>query len=72
MNWKIYDRVFRITHKTWVPNFFRGIGLGWATSNENYYQYPIALFFPEIYCGYHIFNERTSIMKNWNLNKEGS
>ncbi len=57
------EQSIRIINKTYVSYLFTGIGLSWATQNENYIHYPLCIICPSIYIGYQSFNNIDNILK---------
>jgi hypothetical protein len=45
-------------------NILLGMSLAYSTQKEKYIHYPIILFFPSIYAGYHIYKNKEDI-RNW-------
>jgi hypothetical protein len=54
--------IIRIINKTFISYLFTGVGLSWATQNENYSHYPLCIICPSVYIGYQGFNNMDRII----------
>ena len=44
-------------------NLLAGASLCYAIDNEKYIQIPLAIIFPSIYAGYHLFKNKDDVIK---------
>ena len=43
-------------------NILAGAGLSYAIQTEKYHHVPLTIIFPSIYCGYHLFKNKETIL----------
>lgn len=57
-----------LTTRTWVSNFFQGVGISYSINEKKYWKVPIVILMPSLSFGYH-FNKEYRLINLQNKRK---